>query len=261
MAASERPLSLAHSLKQLLGHGEYQRLIELGKQAPPEEIDLVCPRCKGAGWLRLDLPAGAADFGKIVECACGLVASRRASVYRAASRIPAEYADLDLTTYPDKRIASDVADWWYERPAPWLVLIGDIGVGKTGLAIGVVKKAIAAGRSALYRPFGELLTDIRATFRSQDASEPDEAALLGALKGADLVALDDLGSGKATGWAQDRLFEILNHRYNERRSTILTTNLGPAELEEHVGDRIVSRINGMGWIYQIVGENLRERHS
>jgi DNA replication protein DnaC len=107
----------------------------------------------------------------------------------------------------------------------------------------------------------ELLTDIRATYRSRDGVDQDEADLINALKSAYLVALDDLGSGKATGWAQDRLFEILNYRYNERKLTILTTNLGPADLEEHVGDRIVSRINGMGWIYEILGRNLREARS
>jgi hypothetical protein len=86
--------------------------------ADDEPVDLVCPKCKGAGWLRLDLPAGAADFGRLVECSCGLIVTRRASAYQAASRIPAEYADLDLSTYPDKRIASEVADWWYEQPSP-----------------------------------------------------------------------------------------------------------------------------------------------
>lgn len=258
MAERSVPASLGESLRQLLGHAEYARLVELGKQAPPEEIDLTCPRCKGAGWLRLDLPPTSHDFGKIVECKCGIVAARRANVYQAASRIPVEYADLDLTTYPDQGIAFDVAEWWHDLPAPWLILIGDLGVGKTGLEIGLVKKALADGRSALFRPMVELLSDLRATYRTRDAQEPDEAALMRACKSVDVLALDDLGTERVTGWVQERLFEILNHRYNERRRTIIATNLGPAELEEHVGDRIVSRINGMGWIYQIVGPNLRE---
>jgi DNA replication protein DnaC len=258
MAAERLPQSIAHSLQQLLGSASYQKLIELGKEAPPEEISLVCPTCKGAGWLRYDREPGHPQFGQLAECACGLVANRRASIYRAASRIPAEYAELDLATYPDKRIAGDVADWWYEPQSPWLILAGDLGVGKTGLEIGLVKKALAAGRSSLYRPFVELLSDIRATYRTRDASEPDEADLVGACKAVDVLALDDVGAERVTGWAQERLFEILNHRYNERRRTILTTNLGPGELEEHVGDRIYSRINGMGWLYAIDGPNLRE---
>lgn len=261
MATEPRTTRLGDGLRAFLGNAEYERLIEAGKQAPPPEVELVCPRCKGAGWLRLDVMPGHQDFGRIVECQCGLVAARRANVYRAASRVPEEYADLGLDTYPDRRIASDVADWWYEPKAPWLVLVGDLGVGKTGLAIGLVKKALADGRPALYRPLVELLSDIRATYRSQDAREPAEADLVGACKGADVLALDDLGGARATGWAQERLFEILNHRYNERQRTILTTDLGPAELEEHVGERIVSRIDGMGWIYQIEGPNLRERRS
>jgi DNA replication protein DnaC len=82
-----------------------------------------------------------------------------------------------------------------------------------------------------------------------------------ACKAVDVLALDDLGADRATGWAQDRLYEILNHRYNERRRTILTTNLGPDEMEQHVGDRVLARIDGMAWMYTIVGPNLRERRS
>jgi DNA replication protein DnaC len=261
MAAEKPPERLGAGLKALLGHGEYARLLELGKQAPEPVVDLVCPRCKGAGWLRLDVLPGHQDFGRIVECQCGIVASRRANIYRAASRIPEEYADLDLATYPDRAIASDVTDWWYEPQAPWLMLVGDLGVGKTGLQIGLVKKALASGKSSLYRPFVELLSDIRATYRTRDASEPDEADLVRACKAVDVLALDDLGADRATGWAQDRLYEILNHRYNERRRTILTTNLGPDEMEQHVGDRVLARIDGMAWMYTIVGPNLRERRS
>lgn len=251
----------------LAGFHEARRLIEAEGVdaarrrllADDEPIELTCPTCKGAGWTRLDVPAGHHDFGRLIECQCGIVQARRANRYQAASRIPAEYADLDLTTYPDRRIAADVADWWYAPQGHWLLLSGDLGVGKTGLAIGLTKKALAAGRPALYRPAVELLSDIRATYRTRDASEPDEADLVNACKSVDLLTLDDIGAERVTGWAQERLFEILNHRYNERRRTVLTTNLGPGELEEHVGDRVFARINGMAWMYEILGPNLRER--
>lgn len=262
MVAERRASRITDGLVDAVGgHAEFRRLLEIGKQAAEPTVALCCPRCKGAGWLRLDVEPGHQDFGRLIECQCGLVAARRANVYRAASRIPEEYADLGLDTYPDRAIAADVADWWHDLPAPWLLLSGSLGVGKTGLAIGLVKRAIGDGRSALYRPFVELLSDIRATYRSRDASEPDEADLVRACKSVDVFALDDVGAERATGWSQDRLFEILNHRYNERRRTILTTNLGPAEMEEHIGDRLMSRVNGMSWVYEILGPNLRERRS
>lgn len=275
------PESLGHSLKNLLGHAEYQRLMSLGTPLPTSEancprctdlgremcpmpptpedfVNLVCPRCKGAGWLKLNLEPGAADFGKIIECRCGIVAAQRANVYLAASRIPEEYAGLDIGTYPDQRIAAGVLDWWRNPQSPWLILAGNLGVGKTGLAIGLVKRALSEGRSALYRPFVEVLSDIRATYRTRDAAELDEADLMRALKSTEVLALDDIGAERVTGWAQERLYEILNHRYNERRRTIVTTNLGGADLESHLGDRIYSRIDGMGWLYAIDGPNLRQ---
>lgn len=257
--SSRSTQSLAQSLEALFGHDEYKRLIELGKQAQPEDVTLTCPRCKDAGWLRLDAPTSSPDFGQLVKCRCGLVDRRQAKIYTAKSRIPEEYAGLDLTTYPDQKIAGTVEDWWRRPQSPWLLLGGDLGVGKTGLTISVVKLALAEGKAALYRPFVELLSDIRATFRTRDASEPDEADLMNTCKSVELLALDDLGAERVTGWAQERLFEILNHRYNERRRTILSTNLGPVELEEHVGDRIFSRIDGMAWVCEIVGPNLRQR--
>lgn len=229
--------------------------------AADEPIELVCPRCKGAGWTRLDVEPGHQDFGRLIECRCGLVAAGRAERNLGRSRIPAEYADLDLTTYPDRRIASDIADWWYELPSAWLLLVGDLGVGKTGLTIGLVKKALADGRTALFRPMTELLGDIRATYQTRDGSAPDEAAMMRSLKEIDLLALDDVGTERMTGWVQERMFEVLNHRYNERRRTVISTNLGPDELEAHVGDRIMSRILGMGWRYEILGPNLRERRA
>lgn len=257
MAEKRIPESLGRSLRELFGHAEYQRLVELGKQAPPDEVDLVCPRCKGAGWLRLDLPAGAADFGKIVECRCGIVQARRAERNLGKSRIPVEYADLDLATFPDRRIAGDIFDWWHELPSPWLLLCGDLGVGKTGLTIGLVKRALSDGRTAIFRPMTELLGDMRSTFRSRDASTPDEADMVRSLKEVELLALDDVGTERMTGWVQERMFDVLNHRYNERRRTIVSTNLGPDELGAHVGERIMSRILGMGWRYEILGPNLR----
>lgn len=274
---------LAVAFEALLGHAEYRRLMalstpvsivghpeicprcaELGRDVcplPPQPEDLVtltCPRCGGSGWLRLNLEVGSSDFGTIVECGCGLVAAQRAQVYQAASRIPAEYAAMSLETFPDQAIAEFVRSWWRDLPTPWLLLYGQLGVGKTGLTIGAVKLALSAGRSALFRSFVDVLSDIRATYRTRDAAEPDEADLMRALKSVDVLALDDIGAERPTGWAQERLYEILNHRYNERKRTVLTTNLSGAEMTDRLGERIVSRIDGMAWIYEIDGPNLRE---
>ena len=249
------------------GFGEARRVIEADGVdaarrrllAPDEAITLVCPRCHDAGWLRVDCASASADFGRIVECPCGVVARTRADMLFGSSRIPAEYADLDLGTFPDQRIAALVRQWWQDRSSPWILLVGDLGVGKTGLTIGLLKAVLAAGRTALFRSLVDLLADIRATYQTHDASTPAEADMMATLKRVDVLALDDVGAARMTGWAQERVFEILNHRYNERRATILTTNLGPSEMESYLGDRIVSRINGMAWIYEIEGPNLRER--
>jgi DNA replication protein DnaC len=256
MSRSTGAQSIADSLKALLGHAEFTRLIEAGKQAKPEMIDLTCPRCKGAGWLRYDVSPGVPEFGQLKECRCGIVAARRAELHLGASKIPAEYANLDLRTFPDQRIADDLRRWWREGlNNPWLLMVGELGVGKTGLTIGLVKIALAEGQPAVFRVVPELLTDIRGTYDLR--AESRESGMMTALKGVTLLALDDFGTERMTDWVQERLFEILNHRYNERRPTIITTNMDPDEIRDHVGDRIFSRIMGMGWRYEIVGRNLR----
>lgn len=260
MSVPERTArSLGAALRDAVGgQSEMERLLALGRSPiPPDEdvVELVCPRCHGIGWLRYDVSPGVPEFGRIIECRCGIVVGRRAAALWGKSMIPAEYADLGFSTYPDQAIARDVRDWLHGGMYPWLLLIGDFGVGKTGLAIALIKQAITEGRSAVFRVTPELLSEIRATYGR--GAGPSELDLVTALKGVDLLALDDLGAERMTDWVEEKLFEILNHRYNERRRTVITTNLGPDELTDHVGERIFWRIKGMGWRYEIVGRNLR----
>jgi DNA replication protein DnaC len=246
-------MSVPESLAKLLGNIDQPSSVvaqiiasmddEPGHDPINWEMDATRDCCRGSGYTRRDVPPGAPAFGKLFECPCGLVLGRRAAKLWSGSMIPVEYADLTLETYPDQGTADMVRRWYAGSRRPWLLLDGEYGSGKTGLAIGVLKLALADSISSVFRVVPELMSEIRATYGTD--RETSEIDLLAALKAVQLLVLDDIGAERMTGWVEEKLFEILNYRHNEHRRTILTTNLGPDELMDHVGERIFWRIKAM----------------
>lgn len=247
--------SFGQAIERLLGHEELARLMAL--PAPERDDDDSCPRCHGAGYLRRDVPAGDALFGVPVECPCGLVVGRRAARLRGGAMIPPEYLELDATTYPDQSIISACRNWWEGDGRPWLLLDGEFGRGKTFLATWITRLAIGDGQSAVFLTVPELLTEIRATYGTEGTERVSEADLLDGLKSVHLLVLDDLGAERMTGWAEEKLFEVLNHRHNEHKRTVVTTNLDADALMSHVGERIYWRIRAMADRVEVTGANMR----
>jgi DNA replication protein DnaC len=213
--------------------------------------------CRGSGFVRLDVPANHADFGRLIECPCGLILARRAARLWGQTQIPEDYAAWTLDTYPAADVADKVRAWYAGARKPWLLLHGEHGGGKTTLAVSLVKQAVADGISAVFRVTPDLMDEIRRTYDpSTQEAAGDGVDLLGALKGVQLLVLDDVGAERMTGWVEEKLFQLLNYRHNEHRRTVLTTNLAPDDLMDHVGERIFWRIKAMASQLTITG-NLR----
>ncbi|MFW6256197.1 MAG: ATP-binding protein, partial [Candidatus Sumerlaeota bacterium] len=121
-----------------------------------------------------------------------------------------------------------------------LILQGAVGCGKTHLAVAILETIIDRGYSGLYYNMPDLLMDIRRTY--DDNSDLSEAELLADLVGPDLLVLDDLGAEKTAGWVNDRLYLIVNRRYEECKPILVTTNLAMDELIDKLGERTVSRL-------------------
>ena len=123
-----------------------------------------------------------------------------------------------------------------------LVVFGDVGAGKTGLAIAAARSLIEEGMAARFFVVRDWLDLIRASF-----DEPNNAEQIA--KTAGLLVLDDLGAERTTEFALEKLLGLIDHRYKHLRPTIVTSNFEPGELVEHlderdprVGRRIVSRM-------------------
>jgi DNA replication protein DnaC len=122
-----------------------------------------------------------------------------------------------------------------------LWLVGPVGTGKTTLAMLVSKGALKAGRSVAIYSLPRLLNEIRDAHRA----ERSHVELLDRLTEVDLLHIDDVGAERTTDWVLEELYSIVNARYEDQRSMIITTNLDYDELEAQVSARTASRLAEM----------------
>jgi len=210
---------------------------------PPSSDDHdSCPICKGAGFLRVDAPVGSPNFGRLIPCECK-IAEREERRHREIAEMSSlgafegqtfETFDPDV---PGVREAYEAALAYAENPDGWLFLLGGYGCGKTHLAAAVAHYVIAHQRMrALFLVVPDLLDHLRATFAPDQGATYD--ARFNAIRTIDLLVLDDLGTEHTTPWAREKLFQIINFRYNERRPTIITSNRNFDELDPRVASRL-----------------------
>ncbi|HEY8745583.1 MAG TPA: ATP-binding protein, partial [Chloroflexota bacterium] len=115
---------------------------------------------------------------------------------------------------------------------------GGPGCGKTHLAVAIANSRILKGEPVLFQVVPDLLDHLRASFSPNSTVTYDE--LFEEVRSAPLLVLDDFGSQSGSPWAEEKLFQIVNHRYNHGLPTVVTTNLPP----ERVEPRLLSRIMG-----------------
>src|SRR5512136_2214303 len=224
---------------------------ETGKAKPriaPADAD-VCPICKGRGFVVLDVPYGHPDFGRLIACRCteARIALNRSRELHGLSNL----GGLDRMTFdtflpegvslPESVRAAlhrafDISLEYAKRPHGWLVLLGGYGVGKTHLAAAITNFNIDLGRPAIFVVVPDLLDHLRAAFGPSSESGVDER--LETMREAPLLVLDDLGAHYSTPWAQEKLFQILNSRYNGRLPTVITTNQRLEDLDPRVASRL-----------------------
>lgn len=154
------------------------------------------------------------------------------------------------------------------REASWL-LYGPQGTGKSGLAAAYARLRLHLDEpdmepsSVLFRVAPDLLTEIRATFNARRENDVTESDLMERYGRTTLLVIDDLGKENinGSGWVEERLFQIINRRYNEMLPVFITTNLTPAELGARIGEPTMDRLIemcGPDNIVQVKGENQRK---
>ena len=203
-----------------------------------------CPICKGAGYLRTNVPYGHPHFGKPIACECKEAErkEKRRQQLRDISNLGAfanaTFKDFDPNISMSVKHAFQTAQKYAEDPYGWLLLIGRNGCGKTHLAAAIANCHLAHGSLVLFTVVTELLDHLRATFGPNATEVYDQ--LFARMREAELLVLDDLGAQQSSPWANEKLFQLLNYRYNSRFPTIITTNnLGLQGIEERVRSRLM----------------------
>jgi len=129
------------------------------------------------------------------------------------------------------------AQQFAEKPRGWLVLTGVTGCGKTHLAAAVGNYVSAEGQEVIFISVSDLMDHLRSTFSPTSSISYDR--LFEQVKTTGLLVLDDLGAQSPTPWAQEKLFQLLNYRYEARLATVITSTLSLEEMDERIRSRML----------------------
>jgi DNA replication protein DnaC len=145
--------------------------------------------------------------------------------------------DLPLEQRQQLRQAFDLAVEFARSPEGWLILQGVNGCGKTHLAAAIANYQRAQGKPVLFVVVPDLLDHLRSTFSPDSKISYDE--FFEKIKETALLILDDFGEQSATPWAQEKLYQLINYRYNGRLPMVVTTCLSLEEIEPRISSRMV----------------------
>jgi len=218
----------------------------------------VCPVCGGIGWISYDAPVGHPNFGKAFRCTCQLadLESRQLDRLRRLSNmhhlermtfdtfVPNGYG-LNSEQRKSLKLAFDRAFEFARKPQGWLLLRGNYGCGKTHLAAAIANECLSRRQPVLFINVPDLLDHLRATYGPNSEVSFDER--FDEVRDAPVLILDDLGTQNATPWAQEKLYQIFNHRYNAQLPTVITTN---QDLED-IDPRLRSRLLHVEFVNQV----------
>ncbi len=126
-----------------------------------------------------------------------------------------------------------------KSPESWLVFQGDNGCGKTHLAAAIVNYRYQAKKPALFVVVPEFLDHLRSAFSPESKISYDQ--LFESVKTAPLLVLDDFGEQSATPWAQEKLYQVVNYRYNARLATVITMSCVMDDIENRISSRLVDQ--------------------
>lgn len=237
-------------------------MIDEGELRKTENTE-VCKDCFGTG-TKVDPVKGA------ILCPCLRVGRARKLI--TAARIPRRYEKCSFANFISEpgtsqdeallqahKLASE-----YPAVDRGLIFMGPAGVGKTHLAVSIIRDLTEKGFASVFCEFGSLLKEIQDSYNP--VSKSSELKVLAPIFQAQVLVLDELGATVPTDWVRDTMYQIINRRYNDNRLTIFTTNYldkprsdKEQVLEDRIGTRLRSRLYEMCVRVIIDGEDYRKQ--
>ncbi len=252
-------------------------------------MQALCPLCEGSGLRIIERPDGSRAAR---DCDCRV--QRRQLRALASANLPRLYEHSTFQNYDtadrdDKNYTLNAAKYTAEKFVAsypldtrgiGILFTGFIGTGKTHLAVSVLKAILDKGGTGIFFHFQDLIKKIQNSFnRNVQATESE---ILEPILNAEVLVLDELGASKPSDWVFDTIAYILNTRYNERRTTIITTNYPNSDarivpgralsvfeearealrnetLGDRIGERMRSRIQEMCMVVEMIGPDYRKK--
>jgi len=231
----------------------------------------ICPVCKGAGVVHPALDSGKADFSRVVPCRCskGELRKKKTEYLEKYSNLGSlsqlTFDNLSPKGRPTRRsepFASchserseesqehfaqiyQAAKAFADNPKGWLVFLGSSGSGKTHLACAVANHRLKLGEPVFYIGAADLLDHLRSAFSPTSDTTYDE--LFEQVKNVPLLVLDDLTPGSATAWSKEKLEQLLQHRFNTRLATVITTDVPLERMDERLRGHLANNESCQVW--------------
>jgi DNA replication protein DnaC len=246
----------------------------------------ICPICEGSGLRLIERPDG---NRAAVECDCRT--ARRAERAIEQARIPRRHIHCTLENYDTQfpsahrslgngllQARNFLKAYPVETDGKGLLFVGAPGLGKTHLSVGLLRALIAErGVKGLFVDYRDLLKQVQNSY--DPTSSTTELGILRPVFDAEVLVIDDLGASKPTDWVFDTVAHLLNSRYNDRLTTIITTNfpylpetgaeemsrkseaqrvMSARTLGDRIGNRVLSRLQEMCVVVEMAGVDFRE---
>lgn len=185
--------------------------------------DFACELCSDTGWVEV-------KPGFVRRCSC--LGER---VIRAA--LPVKYHQAYLADFVPP--ISDLATNWLKDRRQGMLILGPTGSGKTHLACALVRELFEMGERPVFLRAADLYLEVRRSYGEWDG---DETAIIGAYSSAPVLVLDDIGAGSLSDHERRILLEVVDRRGNTLLPTVVTTNMGLADIAKLMDERISSRL-------------------
>lgn len=227
---------------------------------------MPCPRCKGSGFFRAEVPITAPNFGKAIPCECKQ--QEVALALKRESRIGKTQEQWTIDNFPGDKFAREYARHVYDaKHGIWIFWSAQFGTGKTGLLIAIVNAFQADGVAALYKSVPRMLDELRASYQ-----DGDYAALMDSLITIPVLALDEFhrwynkagredAAEGSQSWATEKMFTIIDERYlhGDELMTLVATNRQPDKGDDPISSRFSDQ--RVSHIFQVGGSDIRRGSS